>query len=148
MIEGWLYQTLAVDSTLIALLGRYIDPTGADLGPSIHSGQARTGTRFPAIIFRWFPGGRGDLYVNGTPRVWTNCWYQVMAVDERSDYEGLTAIASRIDTLLSIKNDVVVTGGRIKQCIRIHPDKRPRYEGAGQEFRELGAFWDVIAQAV
>jgi hypothetical protein len=148
LIESWLYATLAADSTLTALLGRYTDPTGVELGPSIHSAQAKKGTAYPAVIFRWLPGGIGDAYYNGARRMWSGSFYQIMAVDERSDYEGLSAIASRIDTLLSINTVIPVTGGNINQCIRIHPDKRPRFEGAGQEFRELGAFWDIVAQAV
>jgi hypothetical protein len=148
LIENWLYATLSADATLVALLGRYTDPTGVDLGPSIHSGQARLGTAFPAILYEWIPGGIGDAYYNGARRMWSGSFYRIFVEDERSDYETLVPIASRIDELLSIHTVIPVTGGNINQCIRFHPDKRPRYEGAGQEFRQLGAFWDIIAQAV
>ena len=145
LIEAWIYSTLAADDTLTALLGTQPDSIG---GAGVFSGQAPKGAVYPVVIMRFLPGGFGDAYYNGANSLWTGCLYQINAVDERSDYEGLDPIATKIRTLLSIKNVVPVAGGNINQCIRIRPDKRPRYEGANQEFREFGAFWDIIAQAI
>lgn len=155
LVESFIYGRLSADATLLALLG-----TQTISGAGIFSGYAPKAAVFPIVIFRWISPisggtsgytqgsiGTGDLYVNGANRVWSRMRYMVMAVDERTDYEGLAAIASRIDTLLSITAAVAVTGGLILQSIREASYKRPVYEGAGQEFRELGAFWDVIAQA-
>lgn len=156
LVESWAYATLSADATLTALLG--VQPASNGGGAGIFSGYAPKSAVFPLVIIRYISPiaggsvgngfGVGDLYVNGNRRVWTRARYMIMAVDERTDYEGLTAIASRLDTLLSITNSIPVTGGNIMQSIRESPYRRPVYEGANQEFREVGAFWDVIAQAV
>jgi hypothetical protein len=146
LYEAWVYTTLSSDTTLVAMLGTQPATIG---GEGIFSGYAPKAAVFPAILIRYISQiGSGDLYVNGARRVWTRARYQIVAVDERTDYEGLVSAADRIDTLLSIQQAVPVTGGNIMQSIREFPFRRPVYEGANQEFRELGAFWDIIAQAV
>lgn len=145
LAEEFIYGRLSADSTLTDMLG---EQPAEIAGAAIFNSRAPLNAVSPFIVFTWIsPIGGGDLYVNGNGRVWSRSRYMVMAVDERADYEGLGAIASRVDTLLSITIGVNVTGGRVLQSIRESPYKRARYEGANQEFRELGAFWDIIAQA-
>lgn len=145
LVENWLYSTLSADATLIALLGSQPAAIG---GEGIFSGAATQGAVFPVVIIRYIsPIGGGDLYVNGANRVWSRARFEVMAADARSDYEGLGAIASRIDTLLSIRSGVPITGGLILQSIRESPYRRPSFVD-GKNYREVGAMWDVIAQAV
>lgn len=147
LIENWLYATLSGDATLVALLGRYVAPNGDDVGPSIFSGQAPLGARYPVVYFEWIPGGQGDLYYNGSSRCWSGSFYRINSIVEGANYAAADPISERLDELLSISTVIPVTGGNINYCRRLFEDRRARYEGAQQEFRELGAFWNVIAQA-
>src|SRR5436190_254175 len=129
LFETWAVATLTEDATLVAMLGRYIDPaTSTDLGPSIFAGDIPQGAAYPVVLIEWIPGGRGDLYYNGARRAMSGSFYRISAIKECSDYESVSVIASRIDTLLSLQNVAPVTGGNVLQCIRFHPDKRPRFE--------------------
>lgn len=149
LYEAWVYSTLSNDATLTALLGTYTDPTGVEAGPSIFSGKIERGATFPAVLFKFLPYvGESDLYVNGANRVWTKGLYEVKAVYERTDYEGLQAIVDRLDTLLTVKEAITVTGGNIMQSIRSGLTRSPEYDPAtNQSFRSVGARWDVITQA-
>lgn len=146
IIERFIYQQLSADATLVAMLGTQIAENGGGVG--IFSGHAPLKAVFPLIVMMPWPGGEGDLYVNGNRLVWTNEWYLVVIVDERTDYEGLENATKRMYTLLSITNEVGVTGGRVNQSIRKRGYRRTLYEGANQEFRQSGAIWDIRAQPV
>src|SRR5690242_13267232 len=125
--ETWIFQQLAGDSTLAALIG------GAT-HPRIYSDQAPQGAAYPYVAIAML-SDRSVLTQNGI-RVMENIVYIVKAVEKTASYADITSIANRLDALLH-KQSGTVTGGLVLSCTRENIIRFPETKN-GVEYRHLG----------
>ena len=132
----WIYQTLAADETLTALLASA--PSG---GPGIYDTDAEEGAPYPYVVFNLHDPN--SVKGMGARRVWLDGLWIVRGVDECESFEELEAIADRIDALLHLQSGTVEAGRA--EAFQEDPFELA-YAGGGRKFRELGGAYRVYAQ--
>ncbi len=105
-VEEWLYQTLAGDPTLRALVG-----------DRVYAYQAPHEARYPLVVFSRQAGR--DVRGVGPSRILANEIYQVKVIGRGSavGFAALKAIADRVDTLLQGSSGAVADG-QVLSCVR------------------------------
>lgn len=125
--ERWLYETLAGDAELTALVSDrifgYIAPIEAV---------------FPLVVFQVQAGA--DVRGVGPTRIMSALTMVVRGVDRGQSFVGLEAIADRIDALLQGRSGVGVLG-----CVRLEPLALAEVVD-GIQYRHLGGIYQMYVQ--
>lgn len=138
-MRDWIFETLAADATLCALIGGTTDPR-------IKQETAEEGTLYPFIEIRYIsPIGGGDFETLNFYRVWTRARFLVVALIDAASFQSLQPIAARIDVLLH-KEEGSGLGGIVHYCKREAPHDE-KYVIDGIQYRGSGAFWELAASA-
>lgn len=131
--ERWLTDILSNDTTLTGLInGRvygYVAPENADL---------------PLVIFKFFDGA--DETGVGAVRLYSALQYIVEVIGEGESFVALETIANRVDVLLHGKNNLLVDGGNIVECIRVRPTASVEVIEGGLQYRHLGGIYQLMVQ--
>lgn len=135
----WIYETLAGDATLVALIA---SAPGRPGDPGIYDEKAEQGAAFPLVLFQ--DNNPEDVLGVGARRLMQSGEWLVRVVGQTRSYESLVTIADRIDTLLHLQ-DGSVSGGAVEGCHRERP-YRLAYDVEGVEYREMGGFYYLYAK--
>lgn len=126
-------SVLAGDSTLNTLVGG-----------RIYSEEAPQGAAVPMVVFAHLGGSTSVRTLNG--HVLTSL-YMVRAIDDGESFDGVvTAVADRIDTVLTVGDQgTVVDGVRITKC-RIDQPHQRKDASEGVPIVYMGAIYRVYYQ--
>lgn len=131
--ERWLTDILSNDATLAGLInGRvygYVAPNDAGL---------------PFVVFKYFEGA--DEIGVGAVRLCSVLQYIVEVIGEGESFVALETIANQVDVLLHGRNNVLVDGGNIVECIRMRPTASVEVIEGGVQYRHLGGIYQMIVQ--
>lgn len=132
--ERWLYERLAGDVALTAVVGT-----------RIYNGLRSPSAPLPCVVFQLQAAGP-DLMVVGAVRVWANLVYVVRGIVEGRSYTGeAKIIADRIDALLHAQQGSNADGA-VWECVRERPFALVETTEAGREFRHVGGVYRVRAR--
>lgn len=131
--ERWLTDILSNDATLTGLInGRvygYVAPDDSEL---------------PLVVFKFFDGA--DETGVGAVRLYSALQYIVEVIGEGESFVALETIANRVDVLLHGKNNLLVDGGNIIECIRVRPTASVEVIEGGVQYRHLGGIYQLMVQ--
>jgi len=130
--ERWLTDVLSNDATLSALIHGvygYVIPGDIDL---------------PCVVFKFFEGN--DENGVGAVRLYSALLYAVEAIGDGESFVALETIANRVDVLLHGRNNLLVEGGNIVECIRQRPVSSVEIVEGITQFRHLGGIYQLIVQ--
>lgn len=132
--DRFLYQTLAADPTLSALIGT-----------RIYAGLAPQGATFPYLVFS-HQGGLDRLTTGGQSRVFTRPVYTVKVVSQKTSYAEADTIASQVDAVLLAGSGPVVVDGVTYQVMSCHRTEPFRYlePAAGSQYRHVGGYYTLF----
>jgi hypothetical protein len=137
--DQWIFDTLAADATLTALIG-------GSTAPRIYNEQPPQNATnvFPCVIYQM--QSAVDLMWVGPRRVWSDMLYLVRGVHETSSYGGsLLTIAERIDQdLHATPNGDSNAYGVIWNCVGEQPFRLPEVRD-GRNFRHFGRIYRIYA---
>lgn len=137
--DQWLYETLAADDALAALVG---DPK------RIFADQADPGTTGLTVIFGVLSPD-DVLTATGGERVMVDALYLVKAVASQDDAEDWLGVlrdaARRIDAVLH-KAAGTAAGGFVFSCIRQRPFRLVENDEAGVQHRHRGGEYRLLIQ--
>lgn len=144
--EAWIYQVLAGDATLEALV------PGSTAAETIWPGVAPTGTPEPYVILAFQGGADVRGLGNRTARIFSSFLYQVAAYGPYATLGRLAPIAKRIDELLDGKSGTILDDdpgatvlGSVLSCVRERPLTLPEVAG-GKQYRRLGGVYRLQVQ--
>lgn len=144
--EAWIYQVLAADPVLEAIV------PGSTAEETIWPGIAPTGTPEPYIILAFQGGTDVNALGSGLSRIFSSFLYQVAAYGPYSTLGRLAPIAQRIDELLHGKSGEILDDdpgatvlGTVLSCVRERPLTLPEVAG-GKQYRRLGGVYRLQVQ--
>lgn len=106
----WIQSTLAGDVTLQGYA-----PGG------VYRAEAPDGTTPPYITITFQPQQSKDEIAFGGVRVYSDLYYEVLAAGPATTLANITSAATRIDTLLTVSQQTVITGGTLIASYRSQP---------------------------
>jgi hypothetical protein len=134
--DTFIYQRLAADGTLAALIG-------GTAAPRIYADMAPQGAAYPCVIFQ--SQAMTDTRGVGTVRVWADLIYVVKAVDKVASYGGaLGSAAARISAVLHGAGGTA-GGGTVIGAIRERIFRLPEVTD-GVRYSHLGCVFRVYSQ--
>ncbi len=129
--ETWIKDTLLADEAV----ADYVADRIFDAPPP-------EGTQYPYIIFSM--ASTDDVRGIGTARIMSDTIYTVKAVMGTGQHEDLGAVASAIDTALTLDHSVAVgTIGSIEACVRQRGVRYTEYT-AGNEYAHRGGDYQIL----
>lgn len=131
-VDQWLYQNLASDATLTAVVGTRFH---ADEAASV----------FPYIQWTYISGT--EVQGHSANTIFVNCLYLVKAVGKTRAYGDLIPLANRIHTLLHRKASDTLAGDHILSCVREETYRLAELE-SGVSYRHLGGIYRILVQKV
>lgn len=135
MVEPWIYDRLASDSQILALVG--VD--------SISGTLSATPLTPPYVTF--LMNSTVDVITAaGGDRISTENLYVIKAVAASGSWDDVRAAANRIDALFHLPNTVVTLGGGSLSSIRERVVSYPEID-EGVQYRHLGGIFRIRASA-
>lgn len=132
----WIFDTLKVDSLLIAAL------SGGAAG--IYQDVAPAGAGFPYVVFFLLDAG-DTLNTTGTSQaiIWQPTLWLVKGVAKAASYGGaLNTIETRIFTALH-KQQATVSGGNVWSAVRVRPFQMAETGPGGEQYRHAGGVYRI-----
>lgn len=141
LLSSWIYSVLSADSSGAGSLGVLSSGITSRIYDSLID---QDDSVTPWIVFQMLSPGN-DFATNAARRLYANPLYIVKVVSKDQAFSQMSAIASRVDSLLHRKADQLITGGRIISCIRERPHKM--IEPGGIVYRHLGGEYRIMVAA-
>jgi hypothetical protein len=133
VIEPWMYQRLAADAALTALVAGRVVSTMA--GRNMQS---------PYVVFDL--NSPRDIRGIGTGRIMVDCLYVAKAVGKTDSWDDLAPIAARVDELLDGASGEVVAG-HVLGVARERVVQYAEVDDNGNQYRHLGGMYRLWAHA-
>lgn len=131
--EQWIYDELATDTTLMALI------TG------VYGYVAPDTAAYPFVIFSYLNDGEDELGVGGVTLL-SLLRYVIRVVDDGESFVSMETAADRIKTLLHGKFGAAPSGGTIVESIRVRPFATAEVLEGGTQIRQLGGVYQLRVQ--
>ena len=139
-VNAWLYDTLAGDAALLALLDGDTSRIVADVA----------GSKVPRPFVVYAVQALELDPRSSAGRIMVVARYTIKAVAEARSYAPVTALADRIDALLEGARGPVGDGSEV-HVLEVTRDRAVQYAEArqhGRQYRHLGGLYRIVAQAV
>jgi hypothetical protein len=143
IFEEWIYNTLAADADVLALVGRHSQHNG----PLIYHDVVDSGAAPEdlVIIFQDQGGGAADAYAMGTDLIVSEAVYAVRVVGPRSKIVDVRRLAQRVHVALQGKTYGAATDGTVLVCTRERTLPSRSYE-EDLLYEERGGIYLISAQ--